>query len=44
MSASNPTTLRKNGPRVMDLSRKMRMSIVFSRMMDILVASLPSPR
>ncbi|MCE0499551.1 MAG: phosphate ABC transporter permease PstA [Methylacidiphilales bacterium] len=37
MAASNSTTLRPNGPRDMDLSRKPRWRSVFSRGMDVVV-------
>jgi phosphate transport system permease protein len=37
MAASNSTTLRPNGPRDMDLSRKPRLRSVFSRGMDVVV-------
>lgn len=37
MATSNPTTLRPNGPRDMDLSRKPRLRLIISRGMDILV-------
>lgn len=37
MTTPNPTTLRPNGPRDMNLSRKPRLRLVFSRGMDVVV-------
>src|SRR5277367_4388265 len=37
MDAPNQTTLRPHGPRDMDLSRKPRLRLIFSRGMDIAV-------
>lgn len=37
MATPNPTTLRSQSPKKMDLGRKMRASLVFSRFMDFLV-------
>ena len=37
MAAPNPTTTGANGPKGMDLSRKLRWRLIFSRAMDILV-------